>query len=403
MEELERLRAENDRLREEKTESDAREARLEQQFRTLFHSMNEMVAIHDVILGEDGNPIDYRILDCNEAYRLITGIARSDAIGRLASELYGANPPPYLAEFSSVALTGESRTMLDYYAPMDKFFNISIVCTEPGHFATITTDLTDFHRAKNLIADKNKELESYLFAASHDLRSPLVNIQGFGARLERQIDELDSLASREFENQAERLTAMRALREEIKKSIRFISTNTGKMDKLIAGLLLISRTGRIEMRIQKVDMNALFAGISQSASLDAERTGSRLEVSRLHDCWGDESLLGQLFTNLVDNAIKYRDPARPLAIRVSSEKSDSRTIYRVSDNGIGIEKRYHDRIWEVFFRANPPPDRPGEGIGLSIVKRIAERHQGKVGLESEENVGTTFFVQIPSAPFTEIA
>jgi signal transduction histidine kinase len=286
---------------------------------------------------------------------------------------------------------------------MNKFFNISIVCPEPGHFATVTTDLTDFHRARNLIADKNKELENYLFVASHDLRSPLVNIQGFSARLERQIDELDATVSREYEDPVDKKAEITNLRDAIKKSLRFISANTAKMDRLINGLLMIARTGRIEMRIKNINMNALFAGIAQSVSFETERAGVRLEVESLLDCWGDESLICQLFSNLVDNAIKYRASSRPLVINVSSVPSSSGVTYRVRDNGIGIAERCRDRIWEVFFRANPCPDLPGDGIGLSIVKRIAEKHQGKAWLESQEGVGTTFFVQLPSAPFTEIA
>lgn len=404
--ELEKANADMIREISERQISQEKERAAEEKFSTLFNAMTEMVVIHELVFDENGVPCDYRILQCNGAFTDITGIPVQNAVGLLGSVVYGQNPPPYLDEYSRVAISGVPFVYTDFYAPMDKFFNISAVSPAKNMFATITTDVSEIQQIKERMIMKNKELENYLYVASHDLRSPLVNIQGFSARLKKQVAEISgSFSAAEWGTAAhdDKILAVTLLLEEgIPKTLDFIFTNVAKMDKLINGLLHISRTGRISMNVSLVDMNKVIRAVLDSFAFQLEQAHAETKIGDLPDCYGDENLLNQLFSNIVSNAIKYRDAVRPLIITIGCTARHRRNQYFISDTGIGIAKRYCDRVWDVFYRIDWDGAAPGDGVGLSIVKRIVDKHTGKTWLESEEGQGSTFFVELPAEPFSAI-
>jgi len=373
----------------------------EEKISALFASMTEMVAIHEVIFNEQGEAVNYRIIDCNLAFTKITGIKKEDAIGRLATEVYQSELAPYLDVYSRVAVSGEPAEYTTYYAPMEKYFNISVVSPKKNQFATITTDITAIKQTQKIISDKNKELENYLYVSSHDLRSPLVNIQGFSQRLQKNVDAITAILNEcSLEPEAkEKIAAL--TNEAIPKSLNFIFTNVSKMDVLINALLHISRTGRVKMTIAKVDMNQLIKEVTASLDFQLTELSAKITVQPLSDCFGDENLLNQLFTNIIGNAIKYRDTKRQLHIEISSEVKQHKVIYSVKDNGIGIAPRHLEKIWNVFYRVDSSSAKSGEGIGLSLVKIIAEKHYGKAWAKSEEGKGSAFAIELPTKEFTE--
>jgi signal transduction histidine kinase len=114
-------------------------------------------------------------------------------------------------------------------------------------------------------------------------------------------------------------------------------------------------------------------------------------------CLADEAHLNQVFTNLIDNALKYRHPQREPLIRICGRLDDRQAVYTVADNGVGIQSEYHDKIFEVFHRLDPKDDNHGEGLGLTIVKRILERMDGTISLESQSDGGAVFTVRLPQA------
>lgn len=404
--ELEKANADLVREINERRVSEVKERAAEDKFSTLFSAMTEMVVIHELVFDASGDPADYRLLQCNGAFTEITGIPSENAAGLLGSVVYGQTPPPYLKEFSRVALTGEPYNYTDFYAPMDKYFNISVVSPAQNMFATITTDVTAIQQIKDLVIAKNKELENYLYVASHDLRSPLVNIQGFSTRLKKQTAEIDRAFVAVGEGSAscqEKFLEIKPLLEEgIPRTLDFIFTNVAKMDKLINGLLNISRTGRISMNVARVSMEKVIRSVLDAFAFQLEQSRAETRIGSLPDCYGDENLLNQLFSNIVSNAIKYRDAARPLVITIGCTPKYRRNVYFVSDTGIGIAKQYRDRVWDVFYRIDWDGDVGGDGVGLSIVKRIVDKHSGKTWLESEAGQGTTFFVELPAESFTAI-
>jgi signal transduction histidine kinase len=288
-------------------------------------------------------------------------------------------------------------------------FLISVAPLGPDGFATIFFDISSSKRAEaereRLLAElerKNKELESIVYVASHDLRSPLVNIQGFGTRLEKDCAELAELVGAMVDGAegdaglADEIEAIALTR--LPKSLDFIRSSGRKMDKLISGLLNLSRVGRAELAQERLDMDALLADIASSVAFQLEKAGATLEIGSLPPCLGDGEQIAQSFSNLRDNALKYRSPERPLRISVMGRRVGDEAEYVVTDNGIGIAAEHFEKIWELFYRLDPSDGTAGDGLGLSLVRRIVDRHGGRVSLESERGSGSRFIVTLPAAP-----
>jgi PAS domain S-box-containing protein len=388
-----------DDVEAEKSEKKSRDL-----FRSLFDHMSEGVALHVAVLDEAGRPVDYRIVDANPQYEAHVGIPREAAVGRLGSEVYGTSPAPYLEEFCGVALTGTPHAFETYFPPLDKHFRISIAPLGPRGFATIFFDVSRERRAEaereRLVVElerKNKELESIVYVASHDLRSPLVNIQGFGARLERDCAELAPAAAQAAAGDPSAASRVEAIcSESVPRSLDFIRASGIKIDRLISGLLRLSRTGRAVLVPAELDMEAMLREIVKAMSFQAEKAGASIEFGALPACLGDSDQIAQVFTNLLDNAIKYRAADRRLEVRVSGRRELAMSVYSVEDNGIGIPPDRIERIWELFCRLDPDDGAGGEGLGLTLTRRIVERHGGSIRAESEPGRGSRFIVALPS-------
>ncbi|MEN6309496.1 MAG: GAF domain-containing protein, partial [Anaerohalosphaeraceae bacterium] len=254
----------------------------------------------------------------------------------------------------------------------------------------------DAEKLMKEIQAKNEELESIVFVASHDLRSPLINIQGFAGELQKSCRELTVLLGRETLSEKNNRVIRRLLDEDIPESIGFISAGTIKMDALVNGLLQIARIGTMQMHIESIDMNRLMANILKTVQYQMREYEIELHVELLPRCMGDWVHLNQVFSNLIDNAIKYRHPSRKSIIEVTGQCSDNRVIYTVRDNGIGVSAENYDKIFEVFHRLNPAGPVKGEGLGLTIVRRILDRLDGKITVVSEVDNGTAFVVELPA-------
>jgi PAS domain S-box-containing protein len=373
----------------------------EEKHRTLFSSMTEMIVIHELVFDEANLPINYRIVDANDAFTRVTGIKKEDAIGKLATEVYQTPVAPYLEIFANVGITGISYEYDTYYEPMDKYFLISVVSPKKNHFATITMDITTINQIQQVLSAKNKELENYLYVASHDLRSPLVNIQGFSQRLQKQIDSL-RLFSEEIKVELDVKDRIgNLININIPKTLEFIFSNVQKMDSLINGLLQISRSGRIKMTIINVNMNQLMNSIFGGLNFQMSEISAKISCEDLPNCYGDENQLNQLFSNIIGNSIKYRDKNRQLQIGISGQIQFNKVIYCIKDNGIGIAAKHLERIWDVFYRVNSASNEQGEGLGLSLAKRIVEKHRGRIWAESIEESGSTFYVELMKSKFSE--
>ncbi len=266
----------------------------------------------------------------------------------------------------------------------------------PRQYVAIRTDITqrkeDELRLKFLaeeLAAKNKELETVVYVVSHDLRSPLLNVQGFGSALVRACGQL-----KEKLKSVEDPDVKRLFETDIPRALHFIEAGVTKMDMLLTGFLRFSRLGRVVLQIQSVQMNKLVTGAAQALKFQTEEAGAEVTVGDLPNCRGDLTLLGQVFSNLIDNALKYRAPERPCHIAITGRVENGQAVYGVEDNGIGIAAEHQPKVFELFHRLDPKKTQ-GEGLGLSIAQRALERQQGRIWLESRPGVGTRFFISLP--------
>jgi signal transduction histidine kinase len=266
-----------------------------------------------------------------------------------------------------------------------------------------------FHRMAETIRQKEQENELFVYSVSHDLRSPLVNLQGFSQELALALGEMRSLLAGCDLPAAARDRAARLLDRDAGEAIHFIQTAVTRLAGIIDSLLRLSRVGRVEYRWQQIDVAASVARVVGSLHDSLGRRGAQVAVGELPPCWGDPAAIDQVFGNLLGNAVNYLDPARPGRVEVGSageepgaeapagvHRGDMR-VYYVRDNGLGIPEAFRDKVFVAFQRLHPEVA-PGEGIGLALVRRVVERHGGKVWLESAPGQGSTFYVALPSPP-----
>lgn len=250
--------------------------------------------------------------------------------------------------------------------------------------------------ANVILAQKNEEVEAFVYIVSHDLRAPLVNLQGFSSELERSCGALEASLRPVSLPETTRRTVQTILSEDIAGALRYISASASKFQRLIDALLLLSRTGKQELRIEAIDVRALVDSTVMSLRQSIANSGAEVLVESLPAVNGDVTAIGQVFSNLISNAIKYLQPGRPGRIAVGGQTTDGHAHYWVRDNGAGIAASAQRRLFQVFQRFHPNLA-DGEGMGLAIVKRIVERHGGKIWAESEEGVGTAFHFELPAS------
>jgi PAS domain S-box-containing protein len=270
----------------------------------------------------------------------------------------------------------------------------------------VATRTAELAAANADLEQKNLENETFVYSASHDLRSPLVNLQAFSQELSLVLKSIRQLIAGS-DWPAERTAQGLALIDvDMQRGIRFIQTAVTRLDAIIDALLRLSRAGRVEYQPQWIDTNQMVGRILESMSATLFDRGVAVEVADLPECWGDPTAVEQVFANLIGNSVNYLDAARPGTIAVGSSQADSNvdgapsvTIYSVKDNGLGIDPAYHGKVFQALKRLHPKVA-TGEGIGLAIAKRIVDRHSGEIWFESAAGEGTTFFVKLPVSSLT---
>ncbi len=243
------------------------------------------------------------------------------------------------------------------------------------------------------LIEKNKEQEQIIFVASHDLRSPLVNIQGFSKELYKTFEFVKSVIYLEERTNVIRERLSKLFEIDIPDSFNYIFTSTYKMDFLIAGLLKISRLGKTIPHKKETDMNQLLQVVLNIFEYQIKEKNVNITLQDLPSCYCDEMMINQVFSNLIDNSIKYLSPDRIGEIIISGCVENENAIYCVKDNGIGIQSNYYGKIFELFHQLDIT--QKGEGLGLAIAKKIIEKHNGKIWLNSEQKIGSSFFISLP--------
>ncbi|SEI39190.1 sensor histidine kinase [Paraburkholderia diazotrophica] len=250
------------------------------------------------------------------------------------------------------------------------------------------------------LRQQTQENETFIYSVSHDLRAPLVNLQGFSKELIHACDDLRAAVRQSSLTRQQREHVEQLIDEDIGEALRFLQTAVLRASHIIDALLRLSRVGRVEYRRQQVDVRDIVQRVIDAMQATIRDRGARIVVQTLPPVWGDPTALEQVFANLIGNAINYLSPARAGVVEIGTTVGppgvQTLRIFYVKDNGRGIPDIAMPRLFNAFQRLHGNVA-AGEGIGLALVRRMVERHGGRVWAESKEDVGTTFYVSLPDA------
>ena len=318
----------------------------------------------------------------NNAYKQWFGKGREDMVDKITMEellgpLYVKNLPYINQTLKGVAQkfereitlpTGEKRNTIANYYP-------EIIDGAVAGFFVHVADITELKKAEEYMRKyaaleaKNKEMEQFAYIASHDLRKPLLSVTSYAKLIQQKYQgKLD---------------------EEADQYLGFMTQSAGRMMELIQGLLNYSRIGK-ERILERVDCSALVNDVISDLDARIKESDTRIETGSLPAIDGYKAELHVLFQNLISNAIKFRDKDRTPVIRISAEKERDRWLFKVTDNGIGIEKKHLETIFLIFQRLHDKSEIEGNGIGLAHCKKIVELHNGEIRAESIPGEGSTF-------------
>jgi len=259
------------------------------------------------------------------------------------------------------------------------------------------------------LREANEEIQRFAYIVSHDLRSPLVNIMGFTSELEelrgdifRRIAALarqQCAAPQAPDNATDTADpalegADKQLSQDFTEALGFIKSSISKMDRLISAILNLTREGRREFRPERIDTRQLIEGIVSTVAHQAAEAEAQIRIDPLPNIVSDRLALEQIFSNLIDNALKYLKGGVPGDIHIRGRTKLGFAIYDISDNGRGIDPKDHQRIFDLFRRAGTQ-DRPGQGIGLAHVRALVRRLGGTMSVASEPLQGSTFTITLP--------
>jgi signal transduction histidine kinase len=222
---------------------------------------------------------------------------------------------------------------------------------------------------RQALAISNKELEHFAYVASHDLREPL-----------RKISSFTELFAKKYKG---------SLDEKADTYIYYIVDASKRMQELIDSLLRFSRIQRAELKPESIDLNGMIDEIISDIELSIEEAGALVKVNQLPQIYGNPKLIHILFQNLIANAIKFRGE-KPPEVEIDAIEEDEKWHFTIADNGIGLDAKFFDRIFQIFQRLHTREEFSGSGIGLSICKKVVERHGGEIWVESEVGNGTVF-------------
>jgi len=259
------------------------------------------------------------------------------------------------------------------------------------------------------LREANDEIQRFAYIVSHDLRSPLVNIMGFTSELEelrgdifRRIAALARIQSAvppSAENatdtaEPELVGPDKQLSEDFTEALSFIKSSIAKMDRLISAILNLTREGRREFEPVRIDTKELIESIVTTVAHQVLEAQAKVQIDALPNIVSDRLALEQIFSNLIDNALKYLKTGVPGEITVRGRTKLGFAIFEIADNGRGIDPKDHQRIFDLFRRAGTQ-DRPGQGIGLAHVRALVRRLGGTMSVASELHQGSTFTITLP--------
>jgi PAS domain S-box-containing protein len=379
----------------------------EEMEKSLRINENQLSAIYntisDILYFISVEPNDlYRFISVNEMFLKATGLKKDQVINKRVEEVIPQQVHELIFGKYKEAIETKQTVFweeISEYPSGKKYglvkitptYNESGVCTNlVGSVHDITTiretenEIRQLNAAlENRVIERtsqlvaiNKELESFSYSISHDLRAPLRAIFGFSQILARRHRE--------------------SLNEEGRQYMDYIVEASVRMEQLINDLLNYSRLGRKSLEMRPVSLQVIVGNIFDDFEQKLQEIGAKFIVDKdLPEVLGDESLLRQIFTNLIENAITYRQTDVPLKIEISCEQVMENFTLKISDNGIGIPQEYWEKIFNIFQRLHSEDKYPGTGIGLATVKKAVGMLNGSVRVESVVGEGSSFIINLP--------
>ena len=358
----------------------------EQIYRNLFNNITEEVHFWKLVRDENRQIMNWRLVDANPPTLATWGRTIEEIKGKTTDEIFGPGASDhYLEVVRRIIEEGVPFSFEDYFPHLDKYFRFTSIPLGE-HFITTGFDITDIKKAQKLAEQNqiqleitNKELESFSYSVSHDLRAPLRAITGYAQMiLKKEGARFD---------------------EETRRRFQMITDNAETMGRLIEDLLAFSRLGGQSVAKSSLDMEELIGEVWQELLSINPGREMTLKIGPMQAAWGDKALIRQVYGNLLGNAAKFTQGRNPAVIEAGSYEKDHethKTVYYVRDNGVGFDMRFYEKLFGVFKRLHSQEEYEGTGIGLALVKRIINRHGGRVWAEGEVDKGATFHFTLPN-------
>lgn len=367
---------------------------LAERWQLLLDHASDGVAVHQAVRDPDGDMIDFRYLEWNQAAERILQVTCGQVVGRTGGEVFPTATAELLPRFVRAIETGVVEQIEGYLARSTdppRVLDISCIKLDHDHFVTVFRDVTErreaeqrlrqytaevalgnqaLERANTEMESRNAELEEFAHVASHDLQEPLRKVVSFGDLLSRALgDKLDPKCA---------------------QYLALMQDAARRLQTLIRDLLVMSRASRTPLKREPIRLEQCVQAALELLSGRLQETGAVVHIDPLPTLVADPTQICQLYQNLVSNALKFSAPGRVPEVRVTCETEPDGPVLGVADNGIGIEPEYHDKIFEAFQRLHGRDKYEGSGIGLAVCRKIVTRHGGTIWVESRLGEGCHF-------------